>query len=98
MGYVPFNAMLFERLIAAFKTAGNAGFLIYVADSFGYLGSDAVLLVKNFLHLSISWADFFAYLLLVFSAIGIFLTAWSALYFRSQFSYRIKQKSRLVYG
>jgi hypothetical protein len=43
MGYVPFNCMLFDRLIAAFKYAGNAGFIIYLADSFGYLGSDVVL-------------------------------------------------------
>ena len=54
MGYVPFNCMLFERLIASFKYISNAGFIIYVADSFGYLGSDAVLLVKNFTHLDIS--------------------------------------------
>lgn len=98
MGYVPFNAMLFERLIASFKTVGNAGFLIYLADSFGYLGSDAVLLVKNLTHLSISWSDFFVQIIFIFSSVGIFLTAWSALYFRNQFSYRIRQKSRLVYG
>lgn len=98
MGYVPFNAMLFERLIAAFKTASNAGFLIYLADSFGYLGSDGILVMKNFLHLPISSTDFFAYLLLTFSVLGIFLTPWSILYFRSQFAYRIKQKSRLAYG
>ena len=48
MGYVPFNCMLFERLIASFKYVSTAGFIIYVADSFGYLGSDVVLLVKNF--------------------------------------------------
>jgi hypothetical protein len=26
-------------MIATFKYAGNVGFLMYVADSFGYLGS-----------------------------------------------------------
>ncbi|MFI5188151.1 MAG: DUF5690 family protein, partial [Chitinophagales bacterium] len=39
MGYVPFNCMLFERLIASFRYISTAGFIIYVADSFGYLGS-----------------------------------------------------------
>ncbi|MGX9079997.1 DUF5690 family protein, partial [Klebsiella pneumoniae] len=28
MAYTPFNAMLFDRMIAATRTVGNAGFLI----------------------------------------------------------------------
>ena len=38
IGYVPINCMVFERLIAAFKQKGNIGFLMYLADTFGYLG------------------------------------------------------------
>ncbi|MCV6627445.1 MAG: DUF5690 family protein, partial [Cellvibrionaceae bacterium] len=34
MGYVPFNSVLFERLIANFNEVANVGFLIYLADSF----------------------------------------------------------------
>jgi hypothetical protein len=85
MGYVPFNAMLFERLIASFKYVSNAGFLIYLADSFGYLGSDAVLLVKSFMKLNVSWTTFFATMVLVLSSIGIVLITLSALYFRAKF-------------
>jgi hypothetical protein len=48
MGYVPFNAILFDRLIATFKIESNSGFLIYFADSFAYLTSIAVMLFKNF--------------------------------------------------
>ena len=43
MGYIPFNCILFDRMIATFKYAGNVGFLMYVADSFGYPGSMAVI-------------------------------------------------------
>jgi MFS family permease len=86
MGYVPFNAMLFERLIASFKYVSNAGFLIYLADSFGYLGSDAVLLVKSFLHLKISWSSFFETMVLLLSAAGLVLIGASAVYFRRKFS------------
>jgi len=32
MGYIPFNSIFFERLIASFSIAGNVGFLIYFAD------------------------------------------------------------------
>jgi len=85
MGYVPFNCMLFERLIASFKYVSNAGFIIYVADSFGYLGSDAVLLIKNFTHLNISWTDFFIRMVLFISTTGIVLIILSAIYFRKKY-------------
>src|SRR5690606_8987198 len=38
MVYIPFNSVFFERLIATFRHVGNVGFLIYLADSFGYVG------------------------------------------------------------
>lgn len=60
MGYTPFNAMLFDRMIAATGKIGTAGFLIYVADSFGYIGSISLLLVKSFAKLDIAWGQFLA--------------------------------------
>lgn len=59
LGYTPFNAMLFDRMIAALGSAGNAGFLIYIADSSGYLGSVALLLYRSFAAPSIDWLPFF---------------------------------------
>jgi MFS family permease len=85
MGYVPFNCMLFERLIASFKYVSNAGFIIYVADSFGYLGSDVILLVKNFSTFSISWTDFFIKMVLAVSIGGIILVVLSAIYFNKKY-------------
>ena len=35
LAYTPFNALLFDRLMAATAFSGNAGFLIYVADASG---------------------------------------------------------------
>ena len=52
MGYVPFNCVYFERMIATFKVKGNVGFLIYIADSFGYFASMAVFLSKEILYVS----------------------------------------------
>lgn len=88
MGYVPFNCMLFERLIASFKYVSNAGFLIYLADSFGYLGSDAVLITKNFTNINVSWSDFFVRMIFLFSGIGLLLITISAFYFRNKFYYK----------
>ena len=59
LGYVPYNAIFFERMIATFHYKSNVGFLIYVADSLGYLGSVTLLLVKELGRPNISWADFF---------------------------------------
>ena len=78
--YVPFNCLFFDRFIAAFKIKGNAGFFIYIADAFGYLGSVAVLLYKNFGQPNLSWLDFFmdgAYLI---ALMGIVVTISSMIY------------------
>lgn len=49
--YLPYVAMhttIFERLLAMTRDRGNIGFLMYVADSIGYLGYVAVLLGRTF--------------------------------------------------
>ncbi len=99
MGYVPFNCMLFERLIASFKYVSNAGFIIYVADSFGYLGSDVILLVKNFMHLTISWTGFYVKMVLILSVAGIMLVLFSAAYFHKKYNSKyILPKNKLTYA
>ena len=85
LSYVPFNCMLFDRLIATFKYAGNAGFIIYLADSFGYLGSDLVLIFKNLVRAHTSWNTFFIYMIYSFTAVGILLTLLSTVYFRNKY-------------
>lgn len=98
MGYVPFNCMLFERLIASFRYVSTAGFIIYVADAFGYLGSDAILLVKNFGNLSVSWTNFFIELVLAVSAAGVLLTTLAAIYFKRKYNRQIASSSIIHYA
>lgn len=81
LGYVPFNSVLFDRLIAAFRYVSNVGFLIYLADSFGYLGSISVLFYKNFGQLEVSWLDFFIQMSYIVSTAGTVLMIGSLLYF-----------------
>ncbi|MFN3138068.1 MAG: DUF5690 family protein [Allomuricauda sp.] len=69
--YVPFNCLFFDRFIATFKVKGNSGFLIYIADSFGYIGSVFVLLYKNFGQANVSWLNFFVYGTYAVALIGI---------------------------
>lgn len=45
--YVAFHTTLFERMLAFTRERGNLGFLIYVADSIGYLGYVGVMIARN---------------------------------------------------
>lgn len=81
MGYIPFNCILFERLIAAFKYPSNAGFLIYLADAFGYLGSVAVLFYKDFFVSDMDWLTFFTYACYALAIIGVVFTIFAIIYF-----------------
>ncbi len=47
--YVMFHTTLFERLLAATRDVGNIGFLMYLADAFGYLGYVGVMLGRGWL-------------------------------------------------
>ncbi|GGX33013.1 DUF5690 family protein [Aquimarina muelleri] len=86
--YVPFNCLFFDRFIAMFKIKGNAGFLIYIADSFGYLGSITALLYKNFGQANLSWLDFFVYGAYTLTILGVVIMLGSLLYFKK--AYRAK--------
>jgi hypothetical protein len=81
LGYVPFNSIFFDRLIAAFQYIGTVGFIMYVADAFGYVGSIGVVLFKNFGMANVSWLDFFIMGGYFLSIAGTFLIAGSAWYF-----------------
>ena len=81
MAYVPFNAMLFDRLIAASDTVGTAGFLIYVADASGYLGSCVLLVWRNLGLQQLNWLQVFTSSAYFTSVAGMLLTGFSALYF-----------------
>jgi hypothetical protein len=79
--YIPFNSLLFDRLLAAFRFAGTVGFLIYVADAFGYLASVSVLLTKTILKVEINWLNFYTSLVLWAACIGFVATLLSIIYF-----------------
>lgn len=80
--YTPYNAVLFERLIAATRHVGTAGFMIYVADTAGYVGSIALLLFKNFSNIQLDWLAFFIHGAYVASAVSLALVIASAVWFR----------------
>ena len=81
LAYTPFNALLFDRFIAAGGRTGTAGFLIYVADASGYVSSVALLIFRNFVGLKLSWVEFLRDISYVTAAVGLALIVGAGLYF-----------------
>jgi hypothetical protein len=81
LAYLPFNAMLFDRMIAVLGRPANAGFLIYIADTAGYAGSVALLLWRSLLAPAVDWVPLFIACAHVAAVLILLLTAGSALYF-----------------
>jgi MFS family permease len=96
MGYVPFNAIFFERMIATFRYRSNVGFVMYVADSLGYLASIGLMLFKEFGHQNISWTMFFNSGVAYASIIGSSATIILLLYFVN--SAQALNKRKFKYG
>ena len=85
MVYIPFNSVFFDRLIAAFKHTGNVGFLIYLADSFGYVGSVGVMMSKEIFKVQLNWVTFFSNSVIWLSLAGLALTIFSSVYFYAKY-------------
>jgi hypothetical protein len=81
LAYVPFNAVLFERMMAYTRFSGTAVFAIYLADSSGYTGAVALQLYKDLVAGEASRLSFFKDLCYTISVAGVILVLLSALYF-----------------
>jgi hypothetical protein len=85
MGYIPFNCILFDRMIASFKIKGNVGYFMYLVDSFGYLASVLVIVLKGSMGISISWTYFYSNGVLVLSILGSLISITTLLYFNKKY-------------
>lgn len=81
MAYIPFNSVLFDRMIATFSLSANVGFLMYLADSVGYLGSVGVMLYKNTGQPQMDWFVFLQQASLWVAICGCIFTGYAWLYF-----------------
>ena len=97
MVYIPFNSVFFDRMIASFKHTGNVGFLIYLADSFGYVGSVGVMLSKEIFKVQLNWVTFFSNSVIWLSVAGLGLTVFSFIYFYTKYKALALNKSSLEY-
>jgi hypothetical protein len=72
-------------MIATFKYAGNVGFLMYVADSFGYLGSVGVILMKTVFSFNVKWTTIYSNSVVFLSLVGVIGTLLALKYFISRY-------------
>lgn len=84
LSYIAFQSLYFERFIAAFRVNGNVGFLIYLSDFIGYLGSCLILIIKEIWGVQVDWSTFFIYLTYMVSVVGIVGVIVAQIYFNNK--------------
>ena len=85
LGYVACNSFFYERFVAAFQIKGNVGFLMYISDAFGYLGTVFVLLLKEYFNFQTNWVQFFSTAFLYVGFFGIIFISLSLYLFSTKY-------------
>ena len=81
LAYVPFGAVLFERIMASTKAAGTAVFAIYLSDAIGYTGSVGMQLYKDLGQSELDYYQFLRLFTYGMAGLGTVLFAMSGVYF-----------------
>jgi len=82
--YVAVHTTLFERLIAMTRDRGNIGYLMYLADAFGYLGYAAVMLAQNAARRESGFVNFFLLSCVITAVAGGLLMLFCWAYFAAR--------------
>lgn len=86
--YVAIHTTVFERLLAMTRERGNLGFLMYLADAFGYLGYVVVMFSRNLFVGREDFLDFFTsfcWIALTASLLALFV---ASIYFANHGRYQ----------
>jgi hypothetical protein len=81
LAYVPFGAVLFERLMAVTRSPGTAVFAITLADAAGYSAAAVVQMYKDLGHPQLDHLTFFVHFSYLTAAAGVVLLLLSAVFF-----------------
>ncbi|SVA18831.1 uncharacterized protein METZ01_LOCUS71685 [marine metagenome] len=81
LAYVPFGAVLFERIMASTKAAGTAVFAIYLCDAVGYTGSVGIQLYKDLGQPELDYYQFLRLFTYAMAVAGTVLFLLSSIYF-----------------
>ncbi len=93
LAYIPFNAVLFDRLLAVLKEKANIGFIFYLADFCGYLGSLCVMIYQNYLQKkNISWLKLITDMAIWLPIISIGCVIISFIYFQRKMNKKYREQ------
>ena len=81
LAYVPFGAVLFERVMASTRAAGTAVFAIYLCDAVGYTGSVGIQIYKDLGHPDLDYYQFLRMFTYAMAITGTVLFLLSSVYF-----------------
>jgi len=81
--YVAFHTTVFERLIAVARMPSNLGFLMYMADSIGYLGYAIIIVVRTQMKDAQLLLPFFQWTLLVAAGTSVVCLLAALIYFQN---------------
>lgn len=98
MAYIPFNSVLFERLLAVLKEKANVGFLFYLADFCGYLGSILVLIYQNFSQKNVSYLKLITEMAIWLPIISIVLVMISLIFFNRKINKNVSKQGIVAIG
>lgn len=96
LAYIPYHAIFFERMIASLHYKSNVGFLIYISDSIGYLGSFSILMFHQFATERNSWTEFFNQCLIVVSVVTTICAVLSLFYFLRKVKQRTISEKKIL--
>lgn len=92
-GYSMYTTILFERMIATYELKSNIGFVMYLADSMGYLGSVTIMLYREFGQSEMSYLEYFIQSAYVIGIITVVFIILSLLYFNYQYRKKVKHQN-----
>ncbi len=84
--YVAFHTTVFERLIAVARVPSNLGFLMYLADSLGYLGYAIVIVLRYQVSDPQNLLPFFRWALICAALLSCLCLLGASIYFRRKAS------------
>ena len=79
--YVMFHTTVFERLVALLKDKATIGYLMYLADAFGYLGYVMLMMSRGSIAARADLLDFFLQLTFTLTLVAIVLLVTATCYF-----------------
>ncbi|MFP6872158.1 MAG: DUF5690 family protein [Verrucomicrobiales bacterium] len=94
LAYVPFGAVLFERVMASTKAAGTAVFAIYLCDAVGYTGSVGIQIYKDLGHPDLDYYQFLRMFTYAMAGAGTVLFLLSSVYFYRKAGAAISSQER----